>query len=165
MDAFFAAVEVKEDPALSGKPVVVGGTGPRGVVASASYEARGFGVRSAMPGREARRLCPHLVFLPARFELYHRYSELLHARVADLYTAGGRHRAGRSFSRRERGLRACSAHRQRWLLEVRERVSAELGLTCSVGAGPTSSLPSWRRRRPSHEPPSAGRRRGPGLSW
>ena len=93
MDAFFVAVEVKEDPSLSGKPVVVGGIGPRGVVASASYEARGFGVRSAMPGREARRLCPQLVFLPARFELYHHYSELLHAVLQTFTPARRRHRA------------------------------------------------------------------------
>ena len=78
MDAFFAAVEVKEQPSLSGLPVVVGGSGPRGVVASASYEARAFGVRSAMPGPQARRMCPDLVVLAPRFDQYLAYSHRLH---------------------------------------------------------------------------------------
>jgi len=74
LDAFFASVEQLDDPALRGRPVIVGGTGRRGVVCAASYEARRFGVRSAMPTARARRLCPEGVFLPARFERYHALS-------------------------------------------------------------------------------------------
>ena len=70
MDAFFAAVEQRDRPELRGVPVIVGGSGPRQVVATASYEARAFGVRSAMPGVRAKQLCPHGVFVAPRMEAY-----------------------------------------------------------------------------------------------
>src|SRR4051812_5236508 len=79
MDAFFAAVEQREDPSLRGKPLLIGHDGPRGVVATASYEARPFGCHSAQPMAVARRLCPHAVVLPVRMDLYRRASDQMFA--------------------------------------------------------------------------------------
>ena len=84
LDAFFAAVEQRDKPSLRGKPVVVGGVGGRGVVATASYEARVFGVRSAMSTREARARCPHAAYLTGRFEAYRETSRRVMALLAEL---------------------------------------------------------------------------------
>lgn len=84
LDAFFAAVEQRDKPSLRGKPVVVGGIGQRGVVSTASYEARTFGVHSAMPTHEARRLCPHAAFLAGRFGAYRASSAIVMGLLREL---------------------------------------------------------------------------------
>jgi DNA polymerase-4 len=78
MDAFYASVEQRDNPTLKGKPVAVGYAAKRGVVAAASYEARRFGVHSAMPSSTAMRLCPELIFVPLRFEVYRSVSKQIH---------------------------------------------------------------------------------------
>ncbi len=136
LDAFYASVEMLKDPTLRGKPVIVGGAGPRGVVASASYEARRFGVRSAMPGVRARRLCPEGIFVPPDFEAYrvhsNRFREVLLAHTplvepisldeAFLDVAGATMLFG---SPAEIGAK------------IRRDVEAEVGVTCSVGVAST----------------------------
>ena len=78
MDAFYASVEQRDNPDLRGKPIAVGHAEERGVVAAASYEARRFGVRSAMSSQKARRLCPQLIFVPGRMEVYKEVSRQIH---------------------------------------------------------------------------------------
>ena len=83
MDAFYASVEQRDHPELRGRPVAVGGARERGVVAAASYEARQYGVRSAMPSATALRKCPELVFVPPRFAVYKEVSRQIHAIFAE----------------------------------------------------------------------------------
>ncbi|KNY11860.1 DNA repair protein [Shinella sp. SUS2] len=83
MDAFYASVEQRDHPELRGKPVAVGGSAARGVVAAASYEARAFGVRSALPSITAKRRCPDLIFVPPRFDVYRAVSAQIHAIFAE----------------------------------------------------------------------------------
>jgi len=139
MDAFYASVEQHDDPTLAGRPVAVGSPTGRGVVAAASYEARVFGIRSAMPMVRARRLCADLVVVPPRFDRYREVSDRLMVVLRDvtplveplsldeafLDVSGALHLFGTPPEIGER---------------IRERVRIELGLPCSVGVGPTKSV-------------------------
>ena len=139
MDAFYASVEQRDDPSLRGRPVAVGGPGGRGVVAAASYEARRFGVHSAMPMVRARRLCPDLVVVSNRFETYREASRAVMAILAGytplveplsldeafLDVAGSVRLFGEPPAIGER---------------IRTEVRARLDLPCSVGVGPTKSV-------------------------
>ncbi len=131
MDAFYASVEQRDDPALRGVPVAVGGSRRRGVVAAASYEARAFGVRSAMSSLAAARRCPGLVFVKPRFDVYQGVSQQIRAVFAD-YTA-----LIEPLSLDEAYLDVTEAARSgsatRIAEEIRARIRAETGLTASAG--------------------------------
>ncbi|HEY4253731.1 MAG TPA: DNA polymerase IV [Roseomonas sp.] len=132
MDAFYASVEQRDDPALRGRPLAVGHGAQRGVVAAASYEARAFGVRSAMPSSTALRRCPELVFVPPRFEVYRAVSRQIHAIFAD-YTALieplSLDEAYLDVTANRRGLPTATAT----AAEIRARILETTGLTASAG--------------------------------
>jgi len=132
MDAFFASVEQRDDPSLRGKPVAVGGSSARGVVAAASYEARIFGVRSAMASVTARRKCPDLVFVPPRFDVYRSVSEQIRAIFADytdLIEPLSLDEAYLDVTEDRRGLGSATAIAE----DIRRRIRAETQLTASAG--------------------------------
>ena len=148
MDCFYAAVEMRERPELAGQPIAVGGGSHRGVVTTCNYEARKFGVRSAMPGFMARERCPDLVFLPLRFDLYRAASQQIRQIFYD-YTP-----LVEPLSLDEAYLDVTAASgggRYAWDIakEIRAKILMETDLTASAGIAPNKMLAKiasdWRK--------------------
>ena len=148
MDAFYTSVEQRDDPLLRGKPVVVAWRGNRSVVCAASYEARSFGVRSAMPAIRAERLCPSAVFLPPDFPRYRAVSRLVREifrRHTDLVEPISLDEAYLDVTENKTGLPTAT----RVARAIREQIREELNLTASAGVAPNKFLAKiasdWRK--------------------
>src|SRR5215211_5863155 len=146
MDAFFASVEQRDNPDLRGRPVAVGGERERGVVAAAPYEARRFGVRSAMPSVTARRKCPDLIFVKPRFDVYKAVSAQIRAIFAaytPLIEPLSLDEAYLDVTENLKGIASATqiAH------EIRARIRAETGLSAS-SRGELQQVPGQARLRP-----------------
>ncbi|MFM2395368.1 MAG: hypothetical protein RLZZ546_3351, partial [Bacteroidota bacterium] len=132
MDAFYASVEQMDNPQLKGKPIAVGGSEVRGVVSAASYEARKFGVRSAMSGAQAKRLCPDLIFVRPRFERYAQISKQIRKifyDYTDLVEPLSLDEAYLDVTQNKKGNPSATLIAQ----EIRKRIFEEVGLTASAG--------------------------------
>jgi len=143
MDAFYASVEQRDNPELRGKPLAVGGSAARGVVAAASYEARAFGVHSAMPSITAKRKCPDLIFVPPRFDVYRAVSQQIREIFAE-YTS-----MIEPLSLDEAYLDVTQNHKGMEIateiaLEIRTKIKQVTGLNASAGIPTTSSSPRWQ---------------------
>jgi DNA polymerase-4 len=139
MDAFYASVEQRDDPRLRGKPVVVAWRGNRSVVCAASYEARRFGIRSAMPAGQAERLCPEAIFIPPDFIRYRAVSRLtreIFKRHTDLVEPLSLDEAYLDVTENKTGLPTATRVAQ----AIREQIREELSLTASAGVAPNKFL-------------------------
>lgn len=136
MDCFYAAVEEREQPELRGRPVAVGGSSGRGVLTTANYLAREFGCRSAMPVHEARRLCPQLILLPVRFDLYREVSRQIRALMRSftpLVEPLSLDEAYLDVSQRREPAAEIARH-------LRDLIREDLRLTASAGIGPNKLI-------------------------
>jgi DNA polymerase-4 len=162
LDAFFAAVEVLDDPSLAGKPLIVGGSGNRGVVAACTYEARAFGIHSAMSSVEARRRCPHAIFLPGRFARYSEISiqfhEVLHT-FTPLVEGISLDEAFLDIAGSRRILGSPPAIGR----AIREAVRESLHLNCAVGVARTKLVAKLASRAAKPTASPSGTRPGPGV--
>ncbi len=139
MDAFYASVEQRDHPELRGKPIAVGGSSRRGVVASASYEARKFGVRSAMPSMTAARLCPDLIFVKHRFDIYREVSQQIRDiffEYTDLVEPLSLDEAYLDVTDPKKGPRSATLIAE----EIRRRIFETTQLTASAGVSFNKSL-------------------------
>ena len=148
MDAFYASVEQRDDPEVRGKPVVVAWLGRRSVVCAASYEARKFGVRSAMPYVQAKRLCPQAIFVPPDFPRYRAVSKSVREiflRYTDLIEPPSLDEAYLDVTENKRGVTSATQVAR----EIREQIKDELKLTASAGVAPNKFLAKiasdWRK--------------------
>ena len=148
MDAFFASVELREQPHLRGKPVDVAWDGARSVICAASYEARCFGLRSAMPVATAKRLCPHIVLVPPHFELYHHVSQQIHTifrQHTDLIEPISLDEAYLDVTENKQGI----AYANQIAKQIRTEIFLQTQLTASAGIAPNKFLAKiasdWRK--------------------
>ncbi|MGV9367545.1 DNA polymerase IV [Amycolatopsis sp. NPDC003731] len=136
LDAFYASAEQLTRPTLAGRPVLVGGTGPRGVVAGASYESRAFGIRSAMPMAQARRLLPaNGVIVPPRFRVYERLSQEVFAVVTEVAPVLEKISLDEAFAEPPSLVGASFDEVTAFCASLRARIRAKTGLVASIGAG------------------------------
>ncbi len=136
MDCFYAAIEVRDDPSLEGKPVGVGGSSGRGVLTTANYEARKYGCRSAMPVFKARQLCPEIILTPIRFDVYREESDKVRAifgRYTDLIQPLSLDEAYLDVSHRTESGASLAK-------EIRRAIFRETGLTASAGIAPNKMI-------------------------
>ncbi len=164
LDAFFASVELLDDPTLRGRPVVVGGAGTRGVVASATYEARRFGVRSGMATALARRACPDLVVVPGHFDRYEEYSRRFRALVVDLTPVVEPLGLDEAFAD-VRGRRRLAPGPLELARGLRQRIRDELRLESAVGVARTKLFAKLGSKRAKPRVGPHGITPGPGVLW
>jgi len=162
MDAFFASVEILDNPALAGQAVIVGGAGARGVVASCTYEARAYGIRSAMPSVRARQLCPHAVFLPGRHGRYAEISGQLHEILADITPMVEPIGLDEAFLDVTGAVRMLGPP-QVIAEKLRERVRTDLSLACAVGIGRSKMIAKLASRAAKPRASRAGLEPGAGV--
>lgn len=139
MDAFFAAVEQMRHPDLVGKPVIIGGAGDptmRGVVSTASYEARKYGIHSAMPLQRAYRLCPEAIFLPVDYDEYMRVSE----KIKDILRRFTPLIENVGIDEAFLDITDIDMESEEVAKKIKERIKKEVGLTCSIGIGPNKLI-------------------------
>ncbi len=139
MDAFFAAVEEKKNPALIGKPVVIGGSGNplrRGVVSTANYEARKYGIHSAMPLKTAHKLCPHAIFLPVDFESYIHASQQFKSVLLSVTPVMENAGIDEAFL----DVSEVSEVMENIVAKIKSGIKEKTGLTCSIGIAPNKLL-------------------------